>query len=234
MWFSEAVQRVRAVFSASGKAGWYAYLAIRTSIRVVVYRYFRVRVIGREHLDTDAGVIVAPSHRSNLDAPLLGAAPNWRPRSLSKESLFKNPVLAWIITALGSFPVKRGVADREAMRTAARLLADGESVLVFPEGTRQSGDRIGEIFDGTAYLAAKAGVAVIPIGIVGTEDAMPPGARFPRRSTVTIVVGVPIAAPESEGRVRRNDLKAFTDRLRTDLQDCLDRAKADVANRSSS
>ena len=89
------------MLSASGKAGWYAYLLIRVTIRLVLFRYFRVNIIGRENLVTSGAVILAPSHRSNLDAPLCGAAPDWRPRSLSKESLFKNPVLAWVITALG-------------------------------------------------------------------------------------------------------------------------------------
>lgn len=231
MWFSDRVQRLRSFLSASGTAGWYAYLAIRTTIRVVLHRYFRVRVIGREHLAIDRPVILAPSHRSNLDAPLAGAVPDFRPRSLSKESLFSNPVLAWIITALGSFPVKRGTADREALRTAEQLLRSGESLLVFPEGTRQHGDEIGEIFDGTAYLAAKGDAPVIPIGIHGTEAAMPPGARFPRRSTVTIVVGAPIPPPASEGRIRRKELAEHTSLIRSELQRVFDEARVDATTR---
>ncbi len=208
-----------------------AYLAIRTGIRLILFRYFRVRIVGREHLSTRGPVILAPSHRSNLDAPLSGAVPDWRARSLSKESLFSNPVLAWIITSLGSFPVKRGSADREAMRAAETLLAEGESLLVFPEGTRQSGPKIGEVFDGTAYLAARGHAPVIPIGIAGTEAAMPPGAKFPRRSTVTIVIGAPIDPPSSEGRVRRKDLGVFTEVLTAALQSALDEAAADAASR---
>jgi len=219
------------MLSASGKAGWYAYLFIRTTIRLVLFRYFRVNIIGKENLVRTGPVIVAPSHRSNLDAPLCGAVPDWRPRSLSKESLFKNPILSWIITALGSFPVKRGTADREAMRTAEKLLNDGEAVLVFPEGTRQSGPAIGEVFDGTAYLAAKGGASIIPIGIAGTEDSMPPGAKFPRRAKVSIVVGKPIAPPANEGRVRRKELSTFTELLTERLQAALDEANADVASR---
>jgi 1-acyl-sn-glycerol-3-phosphate acyltransferase len=231
VWFSDPVQRLRSILSASGKAGWMFYLFIRTSIRVVLFRYFRVRVIGREHLETSGPLIIAPSHRSNLDAPLTGGVLDFRPHSLSKESLFENPILAWIITALGSFPVKRGTADREAMRAAEKMLSDGESLLVFPEGTRQSGAEIGEIYDGTAYLAARGGAAVIPLGISGTEGALPPGAKFPRRSTVTVVIGPPISPPSSEGRVRRKDLGAFTDQLSAGLQAALDEANRDAASR---
>jgi len=174
---------------------------------------------------------LAPSHRSNLDAPMLGAVPDWRVRSLSKESLFKNPVLAWIVISLGSFPVRRGAADREAMRTAAKLLAGGESLLVFPEGTRQSGNQIADVFDGTSYLAAKGGAPIIPVAIAGTEDAMPPGAKLPRRSTVTIVIGEPIPAPVSEGRVKRSELAALTQRLKSELQAAFDTAVADASSR---
>ena len=223
---------IRGLFSAKGRAGWWFYVFIRVSIRTALYPYFRVNIIGREHLDVGTPAIIAPTHRSNLDAPLLGAAPQWRCRSLSKESLFSNPVLGWIATALGSFPVKRGSADREAMRTAEDLLAQGERVLVFPEGTRQSGDDIAEIFDGTSFMALRAGATVVPVGIAGTEAAMPPGGKFPKRSTVSIVVGEPIELAAPEGRVKRKEVSAFTVQLRAALQDVMDRAVADVAARS--
>ena len=222
---------LRSIFSASGRAGWLFYLFIRTSIRIFLFRYFRVRVVGREHLKTAGPLIIAPSHRSNLDAPLTGGVLDVRPHSLSKESLFKNPILAWIITALGSFPVKRGTADRESMRLAEKMLANGETLLVFPEGTRQSGPQIADIFDGTAYLAARGGASVIPLGISGTEDALPPGTKFPRRSTVTVVIGSPIPPPANEGRVRRRDLGSFTEQLSAGLQAALDEANRDAASR---
>lgn len=226
------MERVRSLLSAKGRAGWWFYLFIRVSIRTVLYPYFRVNIVGRENLDVGTPAIVAPTHRSNLDAPLLGAAPQWRARSLSKESLFSNAALGWAITALGSFPVKRGAADREAMRNAEELLAQGERVLVFPEGTRQSGDVVPEIFDGTSFMAMRAGATVVPIGIAGTEAALPPGAKFPRRSTVTIFVGEPIVLETPEGRVKRKEVSAFTERLHAALQDVMDQANADVAARS--
>jgi 1-acyl-sn-glycerol-3-phosphate acyltransferase len=218
------VQTVRRFVAAKGTCGYWLYLLVRYSIRLFLYPYFRVRIIGRENLNIDGPVIVAPTHRSNLDAPLLGAAPNWRPRSLSKESLFVNPFMRYIIVSLGSFPVKRGAADREALRTAQSLLEENEHLLIFPEGTRQSGDEIGEIFDGTAYMAARSGSKVLPIGIFGTESAMPPGVKFPRRSKVTIVVGEALYPPASSGRVKREQLTEFTIELRARLQKAYDEA----------
>ena len=226
------MRRVRSALSANGKAGWIFYRLVRLSIRTVLYRYFRVNIIGRENLDVATPAIIAPTHRSNLDAPLFGAAPDWLCRSLAKESLFKNPILAWAIVALGSFSVKRGSADREAMRTAEDLLAQGERVLVFPEGTRQTGIEVPEIFDGTAFMAARTGATIVPVGIAGTEQAMPPGGKFPRRSTVTIVVGTPMAPPIAEGRVKRKDVSAFTAEIHTALQEVMDAAVADASSRS--
>ena len=77
--------------------------------------------------------------------------------------------------SLGSFPVRRGEADLDAMRVAKEMLEGGECMLVFPEGSRQEGDAIGEIYDGTAWLASMAKVPVVPVGIAGTEVAMPTG-----------------------------------------------------------
>ena len=201
------------------------------TIRRVLYPYFRVRVIGAEHLDIERAVIVAPTHRSNLDSPLLGAAATRRIRALSKESLFSAKPFAWYLSRLGAFPVKRGTADRESMRVARELLELDEPLLVFPEGTRQTGNQVAEMFDGTAYLAAKSHAPVIPVGIAGTEGAMPPGTRFPRRSTVTIVIGPEIPVPGDGGRVPRSELKRFTDAIQAGMQAAMDAAVADAAAR---
>ena len=103
--------------------------------------------------------------------------------------------------SLGSFPVKRGEADLDAMRVAKEMLEAGECMLVFPEGTRQVGDSIGEIFDGTAWLASKAGTPVVPVGIAGTEAAMPSGSKFLKRVPVAVAVGEVMEPPIGlEGR----------------------------------
>ncbi len=217
--------------SARGTVGHAVYLIIRLFTRTVMRWYLRVRVIGEENLNVDPPVILAPVHRSNLDAPLVGGIPDWQPRALSKESLFGNPILAWIITALGSFPVRREAADREAMKTAEGLLRAGEPLLVFPEGTRQSGREVGEVFDGTAYMAMRTGSPVIPVGVAGTDLSMPSGARFPRRSRVTVVIGEALTPPATTGRVRRREVKAFTAELSGALQRVQDLAWAEVDSR---
>lgn len=212
---------------AASRSGLAFYAFVRRSTRLVLFPWFRVRIVGREHLDTEGRLILAPVHRSNLDALLINSAGNRRVRSLAKESLFAGRVLMWIMAALGGIPVRRGAADRESMRTTQELLEGGDPVLVFPEGTRQTGNRVCDLFDGATFLAARTGARVVPVGIAGTEAALPPGKRFPRRTRIAIVVAPPLDPPVGEGqRLSVPQRREFTARLADELQTCLDEANA--------
>jgi 1-acyl-sn-glycerol-3-phosphate acyltransferase len=200
----------------------WVYRGVRGAIRVVLFPYFKVDHRGREHLDIDGPGIVAPTHRSNLDSVLLAGVGSRRMRALAKESLFSNRIFAWLISALGAFPVRRGGADRTAIKAAVGVLVAGEQMIVFPEGARQTGPSVDGVFDGTAYLASKSGAAIVPVGIAGTEDAMPAGARFPRRSRVGIVAGEPIRVPE--GRMSRRELTELSTLVGKRLQRVFDEA----------
>ena len=186
-----------------------------------------MRVEGHERLQVNGGVIIAPTHRSNLDGPLVGSSSHRRVRYLGKDSLFRPAAAGWAMRSLGSFPVRRGEADLDAMRVAKEMLEAGECMLVFPEGSRQEGDSIGEIYDGTAWLASKAGTPVVPVGIAGTEVAMPTGSKFPSRVPVTVVVGEVLDPPKAADgeRVKRSDLKEWTEQLRLRLHECQPRAR---------
>ncbi len=200
------------------------YFGVRFLIRQVLARWLRLRVVGAEHLATPGPVILAPVHRSNLDAPLVAGVAKRRVRALGKESLFASMPAAWINSALGAIPVRRGEADREAMRAARQVISTGEMMIVFPEGTRQSGPVIDGVFDGTAYLANKANAPIIPIGIAGTEAAMGSGTKGIKRVRCAVVVGAPIAAPE--GRMSRPALAEFSAGVTDALQGVFDEAQA--------
>jgi 1-acyl-sn-glycerol-3-phosphate acyltransferase len=98
---------------------------------------------------------------------------------------------------------------------------------MFPEGTRCSGPVVEELFDGTAFVAAKAGVPIVPVGIGGSEAMMPKGAKFLHRSRLVLVIGDPIPAPDrtEKGRVPRSAVSALTVRLREELQELFDDAQ---------
>ena len=197
-------------------------MTVRSLVRFLLWPYFRTRVSGRENLPTDGPVILAPVHRSNLDSLMLSPLTRRRLRALAKESLFKSSPMAWLMASLGAFPVRRDSADRESMRVARELLDDNNMLLIFPEGTRHEGDRVAELFDGTAWLAAKTGSRVVPVGIFGTGDAMPTGARLPRPTRVRMVVGPAIDPPEP--KAARSILRAWTQDLTDALQAAQDAA----------
>ncbi len=195
---------------------------IRRMIILFIFPWLRVTSEGAHNLNLGGPVIIAPSHRSALDAPIIAGVGHRRMRALGKQSLFVNPVAAWVVAALGAIPLRRGEADRDAMKSARDILDSGEAMIVFPEGTRQSGPRVAEVFDGTAYLASKTGAPIVPVGIAGTETALPPGAKFIHRSRVAVVVGEPIRVPQ--GRMSRPAMRELSGRITTDLQAALDRA----------
>lgn len=214
----------RAQRIAAKRSSMWVYRSVRRTIMTVLYPYFRVRRRGRKHLDIDGPVIVAPVHRSNLDTPLLSGMSRRRLRALSKESLFSNRLFGAFLAALGAFPVRRGAADREAIREAIRMLEAGEQVVVFPEGTRQTGTRVGEVFDGVSYLASRTGAAIVPVGIAGSEAAMGTGIRLPRPVRVAMVAGPPIRPPED--RMTRPQITRFSETVRERLQAVFDEAQS--------
>ena len=200
------------------------YGITRVFILTVLWPYFRVNVSGGDHLKGEGAVIVAPVHRSNLDSLILAGVTRRRLRALAKESLFQIRPFAWFMAALGAFPIRRGSADRESLRAARLLLDEGVLLLVFPEGGRQSGDEIGELYDGTAFLASRTAASVVPVGIAGTEEAMPQGARFPRPHRVSVVVGAPLSPPAQTAK--RSILRAWTVDLAASLEDAQQAARS--------
>lgn len=203
------------------------YNITRAVTNATLFRWLDVRSVGVEHLQTAPPVIIAPVHRSNLDSLLVGTLAGRRLPTLAKESLFKIKPVGWWIAGLGAIPLDRDAADREAVNAARQILDQGKPLMIFPEGTRQTGQQIGELFDGTTWIAAKSGASIVPVGIAGTEAAMPPGAKAPKRVPVGVVVRPPIEMPE--GRVPRSKLTELTERMRAELQAANDEAHGLIA-----
>ena len=100
---------------------------------------FRVRIVHKERVPADRPFVLAPIHRSYLDTPVGGMVTTRQLRFLSKESIWNSRLGGWLVTLLGGFPVERGSADRAALRAREEVLHRGESMGMFPEGTRQYG-----------------------------------------------------------------------------------------------
>ncbi len=187
---------------------------------------FRVRVRGREHVPASGVYIVAPSHRSILDVPFVTSITRRRIRFMAKRELFTTRIGRLLFTALGAIEVDRGVTDRAALRASQAALEAGEPVGIFPEGTRQSGGMLGELFDGVAYLALKLGVPIVPVGIGGSEEILASGKLVPRPHRVVVVVGAPVVPQPDHTARRRSDVTKMTEELRVRLQACLDDARS--------
>ena len=188
--------------------------------------YTRARVVGKHNIPKTGAFLLAPIHRSNIDTPLAAAVCSRRMRFMGKDTIWKIKPIGWIISSLGAFPVTRGSADREALKRCITVLEAGEPLVLFPEGTRQSGPVVHPLFDGAAYVAVKAGVPIIPVGIGGSEGVMPKGSKmiYPRKCV--LVVGEPIVAQADEtGRIQRSAVKDVTEQLSIDLQRLFDEAQ---------
>ena len=204
------------------------YRACRRLVRVVWRLMFRPTVVGAQRIPATGPVVIAPIHRSNIDFAYLIFATDRKTFFMAKHTLWKVPVLSTLIQTMGAFPVKRGTADRESMKNAEEVLAQGQALVLFPEGTRQEGDEVGPLMDGAMFLATRCQVPVIPVGLGNTEKALKKGAKFPRPVKTTIVIGEPILPPAIEGRIPRSLVTEQTDRLRDGLQSAYDQARSMV------
>ena len=187
---------------------------------------YRVRVIGGDRVPKAGGFVLAPSHRSMMDIPFAAIVTTRRIRFMGKEALFRVPVLGTLFSWLGGFPVARDGTDRKAVRDSVAMLEAGEVLCVYPEGTRQHGPKIQPLQPGAAYLALRAGVPILPIGIAGSEEILRghphPNPRFKR---VVIAVGEPIGpGPRASGVVARDKVDALSATLSDTLQALLDQA----------
>lgn len=205
------------------------YRVCRNFLVAFSMTYWRLRIHGKEHVP-DGPFVLAPVHRSNIDTPLVaGVTPsNRRLRYMGKDTMWKHRAPGWLFTGLGGFPVKRGTADRVAMRLCLDVLARGEPLVVFPEGGRRSGPVIGEISEGAAYLAIRAGVPILPVGIGGSERAMTKGSWVLRPVRTSVVIGPPLyppPPPEDGKRAPRRTVHELTERLRAELQRLFDEAQ---------
>jgi 1-acyl-sn-glycerol-3-phosphate acyltransferase len=197
------------------------------SVRVWCRLWFRLEVVDRSWVPASGPFVVAPVHRSNIDFLLVGALTGKRMRYIGKDSLWRWAPLGRFISALGAFPVRRGAADREALRICMQVIENGEPLVMFPEGTRRTGPVVEEVFAGPAYVAARTGVPLVPVGIGGSEQAMPKGTKWIRPRKVVLVVGEPINPPKGDGtgRVPRRVVRSMTDQLRSDIQALYDEAQ---------
>ena len=159
---------------------------------VTVYLAGLFRAVGVENIPRTGPLLICPNHSATLDPPLVPAfVPRGDTWSMAKSEFFRKPFIAFIYRSYHSFPVVRHTADRAALRRAFDLLKAGHSVIIYPEGTRVESGLLAQPEPGAGFIAQKAGCPVLPVGLTGTRECLPKGARWPRRTRVTITFGRP-------------------------------------------
>ncbi len=201
------------------------YRFASTLLSVLGRVLFRPRVTGTSNIPATGPVLIAPVHRSNLDFMLTLFLSPRKVFFMAKAELFGVPVLGTVLRHLGAFPVNRAAADRESLRLAEEVLRRGHALVMFPEGTRRDGPQIGEILDGAMFVASRTGARVVPVGIAGSDRALPADSRIVRPVRIDLVIGPAIDPPTGEGRVPRSAIAAATEQLRGGLQSALDAAR---------
>lgn len=206
------------------------YAVGRGLLLVFAAVWFRLSVEGRDNVPTEGPFVLAPVHRSNLDFLLVSKVTRRRLRYMGKDSLWKRRAFGRLLSALGAFPVNRSTADREALKTSIEVVEKGEPLVLFAEGRRQSGPVVQPLFDGAAYVACRCQIPIVPVGIGGSERAMPRGSKmiFPRK--IHLIVGEPMqpAPLKPSGAVSRSAVKELSEQLAKQLQELFDAAQIRV------
>ena len=205
------------------------YGFIRNVVTIFNLTWCRMKVEGRENVPAEGIFILAPTHRSILDTPIASGVTRRRMRFMGADKWWSNKYFGRLLTACGGFPVSRGTADREALRRCIELLHNGEPLVMFPEGERKSGPIVQPLFEGATYIAMKTGAPIVPVGIGGSERAMPKGAKFIYPRKLHVVIGKPMSVPVVENsKLQRDATRALTQDLHAELQRLFDIAQARV------
>ncbi|NLJ76622.1 MAG: 1-acyl-sn-glycerol-3-phosphate acyltransferase [Peptococcaceae bacterium] len=177
----------------------YRLLKFLATVILAVVRRWDIQ--GRENLPTCGGFLLVANHVSYWDPVVVICAFKRKVYYMAKSELFKIPIIGYVLRISGAFPVRRDKSDRRAIRTALKLLKEGEMVGVFPEGTRSHTGDLLRPHLGAAMLAGKANVPMVPVALIGTRGVF---------GRVRMVIGTPIIT-EGSGKITKEDLKKNSD-----------------------
>lgn len=197
----------------------------RRVVRPLLQLWLRLRIEDEHHVPAAGPVIIASTHQSHADSMALGSGLARPVYFLGDERLTRWPVLGSWLPKLGMVPVRRGERDASALAFLDELLADGQAVVVYPEGSRSRDGRVHRLRSGVARLAAQTGVPVVPAAVRGIYEVWPIGARPRLRGgRVTVRFGPPIAPPAPDPRSRRR----FNEQLHATLAELSGAERADT------
>jgi len=184
-----------------------------------IYKFvFKGHLLGAENIPQKDAFIMVSNHGSLLDPPLLGHALGRNISFMAKAELFKIPILGSVIKACGAYPVKRGIADKNTIKTACEKLSNDNCIGIFIDGTRQKNGRVNKPKQGAALLAFKNKKLLLPVAIVNSHRLIRFKFCIPLFSKIVIKVGKPVQPPQSSSR---DDLNNLTMHLRDNINNLI-------------
>lgn len=176
--------------------------------RAILLTLRRWDVRGGDRVPATGGLIVTANHTSYWDPIIVGCALRRKVHYMAKAELFSFPVFGRLLSALAAFPVRREGIDRAALKKAREVLAAGEVLGIFPEGTRS---RTGELLKphlGAALLAFKTGVPILPVAVVGASGF----------GKVRVRIGNPVYPPAVKDKPGKEQMEAYLDQVMQDIR----------------
>lgn len=182
------------------------YVFFRTILRGFFKLVYRLETVDMDNVPESGAVILCPNHISLLDPPLVGTPLQRKLRFLAKYELFQIPLFGPMIRNLGAFPVKRGGVSKESIRLTQNILAQGDALCIFPEGSRRKTEGPGQ--KGAASFALKTGAVVVPVAIVGNYRPF---------SKMKLVFGKPIEPHEYSELDQKHAAEKLTESIMNNI-----------------
>lgn len=148
------------------------YTFARSVVASIFKPWYRVEVVGLEHFPKEGGVLLCTNHIHNFDPLIVGISTPRPVHFMAKEEIFNVPVLGNIVRKCNAFPVKRGMGDREALRSGLKVLKEGHVFGLFPEGTRSKTGELGKGLSGAGFFALRTDADVLPCAIIGPYKSL--------------------------------------------------------------
>ncbi|OGW75065.1 MAG: hypothetical protein A2Z72_03470 [Omnitrophica bacterium RBG_13_46_9] len=166
------------------------YLLSRLIFKFILLLFFGFEVKGRENIPKKGPFIMVSNHTSYVDPAVVGVACNTVPLVfMAKKEIFNVPILGPWVKAVGCIPVGRGSREFKPLKEALQRLKCGESLCIFPEGTRSPDGNLQKAQPGIGLIAAKSGAPVVPAYVSGTNKAMPKGKKYITPCKITAKIG---------------------------------------------
>ena len=190
---------------------WFYYV-VRVIVKTLLMLLTNWQVRGRESVPSEGAVVVVANHLNLADPLVLGASLGRKVAFMAKTELFRSRLSSYFIRGLGAFPAQRGQLARGALRQANQVLANSLALVVFPEGGRSKNAQLQSAFPGSALIALRNGIPVLPVGITGTEK-IKGAAWFLRRPKITINIGSPFSLPPVGSKLTKAELTELTNSI---------------------